>query len=98
VTPGIPPAVGRYATYLRARTGLSAVIGVSGGTAMITTGRGGAELCIAFTRGAPDWQVTGIEVTRNGKVASFAQGQLASAIAALLEPSPVALAERQPGR
>jgi pyrrolidone-carboxylate peptidase len=98
VTPGVPPAVGRYATYLRARTGLTAVIGVNGGTAMVTTERAGVELCIAFIRGAPDWQVSGIEVTRDGKVATFTQGQLASAIAALLDPSPAAPAERRPGR
>ncbi len=91
----MPAAVSRYAAYLRARTGHGAEICVSGETAMVTASRGGAELRIAFASGKPDWLLTGIELTRSGQVASFAQGQLDAAIAALLNPA--VPAERQPG-
>jgi hypothetical protein len=91
----MPPIVGRYAAYLRARTGHGAEIAVSGETALITASRGGAELRLVFASGKPEWQMTGIEVTRGGQAASFAQGQLGAAIAALL--SPAVPAERQPG-
>ncbi len=93
----LPPAVSRYAAYLRAKTGHGAEIAVSGETAIVTVSRGGAELRIAFApaSGKPDWQMTGIEVTRGGQAASFARGQLGAAIAALL--SPAVQAERQPG-
>lgn len=91
----LPPAVSRYAAYLRAKTGHGAEIAVSGETAIVTVSRGGAELRIAFASGKPDWLLTGIELTRSGQVASFAQGQLDAAIAALLNPA--VPAERQPG-
>ncbi len=93
----LPPAVSRYAAYLRAKTGHGAEIAVSGETAIVTVSRGGAELRIAFApaSGKPDWQMTGIELTRSGQAASFAQGQLDAAVAALLNPA--VPAERQPG-
>jgi hypothetical protein len=86
MTAGIPPAVRSYSAYLRTRTGLATEIAVNGKAATITASRGGSELCISFApvSGAPDWQMTGMQVTSGGQVASFAQGQLGGAIAALL--------------
>jgi hypothetical protein len=48
MTSGIPPAVSRYAAYLRARTGVATEIAVNGKAATITASRGGGELCITF--------------------------------------------------
>jgi hypothetical protein len=92
MTAGIPPAVRSYSAYLRARARLPTEIAVNGKAATVIASRGGSELRITFApaSGMPDWQVRGIEVTRGGQVASFAQGQLGGAIAALL-------AERRPG-
>jgi hypothetical protein len=82
----IPPTVASYAAYLRVRTGVATEIAVNAKAATITASRGGADLRITFgpVSGAPDWQVTGMQVTRGGQEISFAQGQLGGAIAALL--------------
>jgi hypothetical protein len=53
--------------------------------ATITASRGGGELCITFgpVSGKLDWQVMGIQVTRDGRAVHFAQGQLGGVLAAL---------------
>ncbi len=95
----IPQVVASYAAYLRTRTGTAPEITLSGDHAEASLTIGDRTLVLALSRRSREWSLNSAVIKRAAQTAAFGRGELAAAVATLLQPSdPPLNASRAPDR
>jgi hypothetical protein len=86
----VPEVVGRYATYLRAKTNIAPQSSVNGEQAELHINVGPAAMVLTFGLRKNAWSLRSAEVRCGQRATMFARGELVKAVAELLTCRPPA--------
>jgi hypothetical protein len=82
----VPHVVASYAAYLNTRTRATPDTAISGDDAQLTVSIGTKILLLAFKYRHTDWYLRSTELRDGDQTTTYARGELAKAVAALMRP------------